>query len=105
NVDTLPEGEGTEQAGAGVGSELLDEQAGGVVALTQDRILEALPGGLARLARGSHRREQAQGAPPSGVDEFGQLVQRGLRDPLASGCGEMFGDVEDAVALVVERGS
>ena len=86
---------------------VLDELLGQLgqlgVALGQDRQVgqtppQVLGGRLGRAARG----EQPQRAAVGGVDEFGDLVELGLHQAVAAGRREVPGDVEDALAAVVE---
>src|SRR5699024_2396917 len=104
-VHALPERDRTEEAGTGVGGELVDQESGGVVTLTQDRVFQPLSERFAGLSRSAHGGEQPQGSAACRFDEFRQLVECGFGDAFPPWCGKMFGDVQDAVALVIEWGT
>jgi len=74
-----------------------------VVALCEHRDVEPLAHRLGHRQRGSTRGEQAERAATGGGDEGRDLVELGVGGGLAARRGEPLGDVQDALALVVER--
>ena len=77
HVHALPQGQGAEQTGTLVLCEPTDQPAGGVVPLTQDRLVEAFTEFFGGLLGRPHRREQAQRPTVGGLDQFEDLVQTG----------------------------
>src|SRR5690606_39933544 len=105
HVDALPQGQRADEGRRVVLGEAADEGGELVLSLAQDGGVELGAQQLGGLLGGAPRGEQPERPAAGGADELDELALGVLAGTFPSRGGQVAGDVEDALASVVERGA